>query len=154
MPNAEIHAVYGSTEAEPIAHVEYSSISQDDWTAMASGGGLLAGCPIDDISLKLVDSEILVSGPHVNQGYLDSGDNTSTKVFEQDRIWHRTGDSGTLDQQNRLWLLGRHQATTNGLHPFVLETAALSWPGVERAALCQSDNGKSCIAVSGSNIDL
>lgn len=35
--------LYGSTEAEPIAHLRLSEINPDDWVAMRSGAGLLAG---------------------------------------------------------------------------------------------------------------
>ncbi len=45
-PRAAVHAVYGSTEAEPIAHVEMKNITAADWGAMARGSGLLAGAPI------------------------------------------------------------------------------------------------------------
>src|SRR5690606_26479444 len=73
-PDAAIHAVYGSTEAEPIAHLRMDEIAEADWSAMASGGGLLAGKPIPEISVELRDHEIFVAGEHVNRGYLDPAD--------------------------------------------------------------------------------
>ena len=53
--------------------------------------------------------EICVSGPHVNPGYIDNpAANRETKIFEPDgRIWHRTGDLGYFDDDQRLWLVGR-----------------------------------------------
>ena len=53
-PNAEITAVYGSTEAEPMAEVALSSISQSDFEAMAEGRGLLAGKPVSCIDLRIM----------------------------------------------------------------------------------------------------
>jgi hypothetical protein len=42
-PNARIKSVYGSTEAEPMAEIALSDISQTDFEAMERGKGLLAG---------------------------------------------------------------------------------------------------------------
>lgn len=151
-PNAGIHAVYGSTEAEPIAHVSLGDIGAEDWEAMASGAGLLAGRPVPEISLELRDDEIFVSGPHVNQGYLNPDDDRSTKCIRNGRLWHRTGDAGRLDGTGRLWLLGRREAASGGLFPFAVETAAMSWPGVRQAALLAGSHGAR-LAVSGDGVD-
>lgn len=152
-PKASIHAVYGSTEAEPIAHVELKEIETADWEAMANGAGLLAGRPIPEIQVELRDQEIVVAGPHVNQGYLDPADDKSTKSIRDGTLWHRTGDAGRLDDKGRLWLLGRKEAASGGLFPFAVETAALSWPGVRQAVLLAS-GGRGKLAVSGDTLDL
>lgn len=136
-PQAEIVAVYGSTEAEPIAHLHARDIGAEDWQAMRSGRGLLAGRPIAEIALRLDDDEIVVTGDHVNKGYLDPADDPANKIRHGDRIWHRTGDAGRLDGDGRLWLLGRHGAKAGGFYPFEVEAAARGWPGVRRAALVQ-----------------
>jgi acyl-coenzyme A synthetase/AMP-(fatty) acid ligase len=152
-PKAAIHAVYGSTEAEPIAHVEFGEITADDWDAMTNGAGLLAGKPIPEIEVELRDHEVFVAGPHVNQGYLDPADDASTKSIRDGTLWHRTGDAARLDEKGRLWLLGRREAASGGLFPFAVETAALSWPGVRQAALLAS-GGKGKLALSGEGLDL
>ncbi len=152
-PNAAIHTVYGSTEAEPIAQIELKDISPGDWQAMASGQGLLAGKPIPEISVDLRDNEVFVAGAHVNEGYLDPADDASTKTRMQGRLWHRTGDAARIDDQGRLWLLGRKEAAAGGLYPFAVETAALSWPGVRQAALL-AGAGRARLAISGDRLDL
>lgn len=134
-PRAAVHAVYGSTEAEPIAHMEMKDISAADWEAMARGAGLLAGAPIAEIDVEIRDHEVFVAGPHVNSGYLDPTDDRSTKSIKDGSLWHRTGDAAKLDERGRLWLLGRREAASGGLFPFAVETAALSWLGVRQAAL-------------------
>src|SRR5690606_8228821 len=152
-PRAAVHAVYGSTEAEPIAHLELKEIAAADWDAMATGAGLLAGKPIPEIDLDIRDREVLVAGPHVNRGYLDPADDKSTKTMRDGKLWHRTGDAARLDAQGRLWLLGRREAASGDLFPFAIETAALSWPGVRQAALL-ADDGRARLALSGNGLDI
>jgi acyl-CoA synthetase (AMP-forming)/AMP-acid ligase II len=129
LPNASIEAVYGSTEAEPIAHI---SLDEDSASLTRAGGGLLAGLPVPGIGLKIlrdqwgtkvgplpeggmsdleVDQgqagEIVVSGEHVLRGYLDGVGDEETKIHEGGKVWHRTGDAGWVDAGGRVWLLGR-----------------------------------------------
>jgi len=151
-PSASLHAVYGSTEAEPIAHLNFDDISSADWEAMADGAGLLAGMPISQARIEIVDHEIQVAGPHVNRGYLDPTQDASTKVARDDILWHRTGDAGRFDDRGRLWLLGRREAAARNLFPFAVEVAALSWPGVQQAALlADSERAILCVAGIGLN---
>jgi acyl-coenzyme A synthetase/AMP-(fatty) acid ligase len=151
-PQAAIHAVYGSTEAEPIAHLEFREIGEADWEAMAGGAGLLAGNPIAEIDVEIRDHEVFVAGPHVNQGYLDSNDDKSTKSVKLGKLWHRTGDAARIDERGRLWLLGRREAASGALFPFAVETAALSWPGVKQAALLAGD-ARAKLALSGDGLE-
>lgn len=147
-PDCDITAVYGSTEAEPIAHLHMRDIRVSDWQAMREGAGLLAGAPVAEVKLKLREDEIVVSGEHVNKGYLDPAQNASTKLMLDGEVWHRTGDAGRLDQHGRLWLLGRHGEKAAGHYPFAVETAARFWPGVRRAALVTLD-GTAILAIEG-----
>ena len=134
-----IVCVYGSTEAEPIAHLDCGDITEDDFTAMENGAGLLAGYPVPAIDLQIEDHEIRVTGPHVNEGYLDPRDDDDNKIRSDGRTWHRTGDAGRCDDAGRLWLLGRRNAILKHdgelVSPFAIEAAARSWAGIRRAAL-------------------
>lgn len=163
-PHAEVVAVYGATEAEPIARVARSEIAARDIVAMNDGAGLLAGAPVPEIELHILPNrwpdrirplceaefqrlccpagepgEIVVSGRHVLSGYLDDKDGDIHKFQVDGTCWHRTGDAGYLDAQGRLWLLGRCSARVSDAHgtlyPFTVEQIALSQPGVRRAAL-------------------
>lgn len=147
-PSLRMVSVYGSTEAEPIAHLDFDAISESDLESMKTGGGLLAGKPVEAIDVRLEDREILVAGSHVNESYLDTSQNADTKVQHDGRVWHRTGDAGRFDKQGRLWLLGRHNAQVAGVDPFAVETAARFWPGAERSALANLE-GKPVLVVSG-----
>lgn len=163
-PNARIVAVYGSTEAEPIAHVARDQMDAHDRAATASGKGLLAGVPERCVALRIVaerpgepagsysaaefdattqpagvPGEIVVHGGHVLPGYVGGVGDAETKIRVDGAIWHRTGDSGMLDERGRLWLLGRTAARIvddrGTLYPFAVEAAARQVPGVARAAL-------------------
>ena len=54
-PQATITAVYGSTEAEPIALVARHEIAAQDIAAMLGGSGLLAGRPVPIIQLRILE---------------------------------------------------------------------------------------------------
>lgn len=131
-PHAEVVAVYGSTEAEPIAHVAFQRMTQADCERSARGGGLLAGVPVPEIEVRVLPDkwgepigslthteleaqslpagetgEIVVNGPHVLGGYLHGRGDSETKFRVNGTVWHRTGDAGYFDDTGRLWLMGR-----------------------------------------------
>jgi acyl-CoA synthetase (AMP-forming)/AMP-acid ligase II len=163
-PNAEITAVYGSTEAEPMAEIALSAIGERDFTAMQQGRGLLAGRPVPSLSLRVIRNqwgtpiepmsagvfgdlclgagavgEIVVSGEHVLSSYLNGTGVAETKFRVAGMVWHRTGDLGRMDEKGRLWLLGRASAAIlderGVLYPFAVECAARQVAGVRRAAI-------------------
>lgn len=163
-PQAEVVAVYGSTEVEPIAHIARSDFLPGDGAVMRTGAGLLAGPPIADIELRILPDrwgtplgpytrvafeelclpagetgEIVVSGAHVGTGYVGGMGDAETKIDVEGVIWHRTGDAGYLDAHGRLWLLGRCAARISDAHgalyPFSVEAAASAHPAVQRSAM-------------------
>ena len=174
-PSAEIVAVYGSTEAEPIAHVAETEIRPADRRHMVEGGGLLAGRPVDAVELRILPDrwgtpigpfssaaleeqscpantpgEIVVTGPHVVPGYLGGRGDAAAKFEVDGTRWHRTGDAGCLDEEGRLWLLGRCEATVRDdrgvLHPFAVECGARLHEDVRHAALARRD-GRRVLAI-------
>ena len=157
LPHVDSIAVYGSTEAEPMAHHHIH-------TPIIEKEAFIAGTPVDFIKLKVVIlpeeppqnqdispfetkgvGEIIVSGPHVNQGYIDNPKaNAENKIRdEQGKIWHRTGDRGYFDEQGCLWLTGRSNDIVhhekNILDPFPIESRLLKLPFVKQAALLESN---------------
>jgi len=158
--DGEVHVVYGSTEAEPIASIEARPMEQ----AMVDGRspGLCVGTPTSGLAVRLVRphdgpivlgaagwdewdmpygevGEVLVSGAHVLTGYLDDPDSDrAQKVRDADRVWHRTGDGAWLDSEGRLWLMGRvrHRVRRAGMTWWGTdaEVRALRVSGVRHAA--------------------
>jgi acyl-CoA synthetase (AMP-forming)/AMP-acid ligase II len=173
-PESAIVAVYGSTEAEPIAEIDRREIGQADRQAMQRGAGLLAGRPTPSIRLRVLPDrwgtpigpwspadlereslgrdavgEIVVAGDHVLSGYLDGVGDEETKIRVGDRVWHRTGDAGYMDGRGCLWLLGRCSArvrdTDGELYPFAVECAASEIPGVRRSAFLQREGQRTLV---------
>lgn len=163
-PAADVVAVYGSTEAEPISHISHREISESHHRAMLAGKGLLAGVPVSSIQLRILRAswgraigpfvaeefakhclppeqpgEIVVSGGHVLPGYLHGQGDEETKFRVDGAVWHRTGDAGYLDDSGRVWLLGRCSARIEDSHgvlyPFAAETAVFQDVRVRRAAM-------------------
>lgn len=178
LPDTNLVAVYGSTEAEPIAELHHNHISAEDMSKMASGEGLLTGRIIDQINCRIIpDSwgtpivqmdrsqfgdfvlprmtpgEVVVSGSHVLKSYLDGVGDKENKFKVDEEFWHRTGDLGYVDDFNRLWLLGRCSAKiTDGkgtLFPFAVETAVMQNSAMKRVALC-AINKKRILVVESS----
>ena len=154
LPAARIEAVYGSTEAEPIAHASAVEMDPEIESIINLGGGLFAGTTVPGIELRILRDqwgtplgpldehgladltvstgqagEIVVAGEHVLTGYLDGVGDAETKIHVGARVWHRTGDAGWIDSKGRLWLLGR---TGEKLPPFPapagLPAEALNYP--------------------------
>lgn len=162
-PEAHSRIVYGSTEAEPIA-----SLDIDDYlNEYDQHAGYLVGEIAHQVELAIVESgtmleteqqvaaamldegstgEILVSGRHVLKQYLDNPlANKENKIPRADgSVWHRTGDTGFLDQQQRIWLTGRVKdaLSISGriIQPFPLEQKIDALAEVRRSALMVHGN--------------
>jgi long-subunit acyl-CoA synthetase (AMP-forming) len=151
-PDLQVTCVYGSTEAEPIAHLDASTIGANDHAKMRSGHGLLVGHPTDDIQVRIVEDEIQVAGAHVNGGYVNPEHDIENKIKDGAVTWHRTGDAGYFDDENRLWLLGRvgSQVKVNNeqIYPFAVEVAARQWRGVRQCALMTVGDA-ACLVIEG-----
>ena len=147
--DVDLHIVYGSTEAEPIASVRWAEVTREERRQIAHGAGLLVGHVVPEVECMIgKDNEILVSGGTVLKGYLDGIGDKENKIHDGDKIWHRTGDAGHLDSNGRLWLLGRVNQVIhddNGiLYPFCVECIIDEHYGIRGAIVTQ---GKNRIAV-------
>jgi acyl-CoA synthetase (AMP-forming)/AMP-acid ligase II len=148
--HADVTIVYGSTEAEPIAHINAREI-QAVSTNILMKMGLPVGKP-DGIQLKIIAisdgpvnlealndwsnvelpsfeaGEIIVSGPHVLREYVNNPVAVSrNKIKDGEVTWHRTGDVGRLDDTGKIYFLGRCNEiiTWNGKQFFPVIIAAI-----------------------------
>lgn len=159
--NCDVEIVYGSTEAEPI-----SSISTHELLAFDGElkDGLYVGTPIEDINLKIIKpsddviedfesmwletgeiGEICVEGRHVLKEYYNSDEaQRFAKIHYNGKVWHRMGDAGYLDNEGRLFLMGRvkNRFEHNGkeVYVFPIENALLELDGVEIGTVLKINN--------------
>lgn len=128
-PNGNIVTLYGSTEAEPIAKLNIDDMTTEDFEDTKNGKGILAGtivgvedCQIIKTGIKEIGSitkeefknlkttevgEIVVTGANVLKGYVNGFGDKENKFKVEEKIYHRTGDLGLIDELGRLWLRGR-----------------------------------------------
>jgi len=156
-----VNIIYGSTEAEPI-----SAASAEDLIYSDQEKGLYVGKPNINIEVKIIKitdedipdienveqiilpegqiGEIIVTGPHVLKEYFNNeAAFRSNKIAEGETIWHRTGDSGYLEN-GQLYLTGRSKEliNLNGelIAPFVLENKLKQIDGIRVGTIQLIDN--------------
>lgn len=150
--NTNVEIVYGSTEAEPIASISTKELLNFNGKVQ---DGLYVGKPIENINVKIIEpidepvanfeslwlrtgkiGEICVEGNHVLKEYFNSDKaQKHNKINYNGQIWHRTGDAGYLDEDGRLFLMGRvkNRFEVNGktVYVFPIENALLEITGIE-----------------------
>lgn len=159
---AEIHTPYGATEALPVTDINHLELLKLYGKNKSFTEGICVGYCLEGINIKIIkisDSEIeswndvklcevgeigeiVVSGENVTQSYFENEEaNRLSKIRDSsDRFfWHRTGDLGMLDDEERIWFYGRksHRVETNGEILFTITTEAVfnQHPDVVRSAL-------------------
>lgn len=142
--DSKVYGLYGSTEAEPICHMIADSYTSEKVNMTEKGMGLYTGKPVAEIKIKIIESEnleqekllhlpevkfgeIIVSGEHVLKGYLNGEGDNENKIHFKGEVWHRTGDTGYIDDNGELWLLGRYsqriKTKEKTVYPFAIEAA-------------------------------
>ena len=97
-----------------------------------------AGLPCDGVEVRIADdSEVLVRGYGVMQGYLDDPEATAEAI--DDDGWLHTGDLGDFDDHGRLRIVGRKKDMfiVGGFnaYPAEIEGFLLEHPAVAQAAV-------------------
>lgn len=159
-PDGGMHTPYGATEALPIASIESRTVLQETSLATSQGAGTCVGNRFSGIQWRVIEisdnpisqlreanvlpvgsiGELMVSGTVISREYVTRCDqNAIHKVQDGDVIWHRMGDVGYLDEQDRFWFCGRktHRliTTTHTLHTESIEAIVNTHPAVYRSAL-------------------
>ena len=159
-PEADIMTPYGATEALPIASIESREIIAETGPASMKGKGVCVGTRFQDVQWRVIEiedgpidnleqtrqvgrgkiGELMVYGPMVTSQYAVRADQNSLhKVRDGDRIWHRMGDVGYLDDRDRFWFCGRksHRVTVGKRTLFTVPCEAVfnAHPLIYRSAL-------------------
>ncbi|MFQ6313248.1 olefin beta-lactone synthetase [Lysobacter capsici] len=161
--DAQFWTPYGATECLPVAVIEGREL-QSTRAATEAGAGTCVGravarnevriiriddAPIeqwsDDLIVEAgVVGEITVAGPTATDSYFNRDAMTRlAKIRESadgaERIVHRMGDVGYLDEQGRLWFCGRKthrvETATGPLYTEQVEPVFNTHPKVRRTAL-------------------
>ncbi|MDQ0810405.1 acyl-CoA synthetase (AMP-forming)/AMP-acid ligase II [Streptomyces sp. B3I7] len=144
--DAEILSVYGATECLPVSALDDHTLRTSRLAPPAGHAGTCLGRPLPGVHARILDAdatglgEIAVAGPTVSPAYHARPDaDAVAKSVTGHGVLHRTGDLGRLDDEGRLWFLGRkaHLVTGAGftLPTEDLEAAADTASGVRRTAL-------------------
>ena len=166
-PDCKIMTPYGATEALPVTSIERQEIIKETWEKSEKGNGTCIGKPVpgaevriiqisDDPILKWEDGlevpkgqtgEIIVKAPWVTKSYFNRDEITRlAKVPDGPNFWHRMGDVGKWDDQDRLWFCGRksHRVVTDSETYFTIPCEAIfnTHPDVKRSALVGQGDGK------------
>ena len=157
---SDIQTPYGATEALPVASIGASEVLSETAAQSEQGKGTCVGARFPGINwqvIKVSDSaitsiesvvelprgeigELMVQGDVVTREYVTGTDaNALHKVADGNRIWHRMGDVGYLDEQDRFWFCGRkaHRVTTldGVLYTVPCEAIFNRHPRIYRSAL-------------------
>ncbi len=133
-PQTELWVLYGSTEAEPMAHIEGRDMLKEKSNIDPEiiEEGVNVGHISEDIDFKFIRiedgpielkgsswsqievgpgevGEFICTGDHVCRDYYNNTDAfKTTKIMDaQNRVWHRTGDLAYIDAKKDLWIVGR-----------------------------------------------
>ena len=135
-PQGEIHTPYGATEALPVASIAASEVLRETADRTRRGFGVCVGRKFPKIRWKIIRAvegpianiadaeelpvvppgenigELIVAGPVVTRAYVTSVEsNALGKIADptgcETVFWHRMGDLGYFDENERFWFCGR-----------------------------------------------
>jgi acyl-CoA synthetase (AMP-forming)/AMP-acid ligase II len=158
--SADVYTPYGATECLPISLPSARSLLGDATAKTVAGAGTCVGRPIPGSEVRIIRiddgpmtelkeaavlgpnevGEIVVTSPVTTPGYFRRpSDDAKHKLRDGDRIWHRMGDVGYLDDAGQLWFCGRksHRVETHHgpLYTEQVEPIFNTHPRVYRSAL-------------------
>jgi acyl-CoA synthetase (AMP-forming)/AMP-acid ligase II len=163
-PDGDIFTPYGATEALPVASISASEVLGETVNLTRLGNGVCVGKRFNTITWKVIEisdgsfiriedakeveqgqiGELAVKGPQVTTMYVNRPEaNKAAKMYDAEGdIWHRMGDVGYLDAQDRFWFCGRkaHRIETPERTYFTVTCEAIFnvHPRVYRSALASS----------------
>ncbi|MBW3600765.1 MAG: AMP-binding protein [Planctomycetes bacterium] len=159
-PDGDVHTPYGATESLPVASISATEVLGETAAKSAEGAGTCVGRRFPGIEWKVIRisdepletieqveelprgeiGEIIVRGPVVTREYVTRREaNREHKIRDGESVWHRIGDVGYFDEQDRFWFCGRkaHRVITAEGVMFTIPCEAIfnQHPKVYRSAL-------------------
>ncbi|MEX2170534.1 MAG: fatty acid CoA ligase family protein [Pirellulales bacterium] len=157
---AHMHTPYGATESLPVATIEAQEVLSETAAKTATGSGVCVGRKFDMIDWRIIRitdepiktigdaeelpagevGELIVRGPQVSLEYVKLElANVLSKNRDGDTIWHRMGDVGYFDEQQRFWYCGRQsqrvETAAGPLYTECVEAVFNTHANVRRTAL-------------------
>jgi acyl-CoA synthetase (AMP-forming)/AMP-acid ligase II len=156
----EVHTPYGATEALPVASISAEEVLRETAEKTEQGAGTCVGRRFPEVEWRVVQisegpfesidaceplpageiGELIVRGPAVTREYVNRPQATAhAKIRDGAGFWHRMGDTGYLDDQDRFWFCGRvaHRVLTTAgpLYPVPCEAVFNGHEAIYRSAL-------------------
>lgn len=156
----EAFTPYGATEALPVACISGTEVLDKTFDQSRRGAGTCVGRAFPDVQWRIIGitdepigtiaacqllgqgeiGELIVRGPVVTDQYVTRPEaNALHKIEDGDSFWHRMGDVGYLDEQDRFWFCGRksHRVETTQGTMFTIPCEAIfnNHPKIYRSAL-------------------
>ena len=158
--DGDVYTPYGATEALPVACNAASVVIAETAAKTNDGQGTCVGRKFSEIQWQVIEisdepierinqvqsvaageiGELIVKGPVVTDQYVTRVEaNADHKILDGNSFWHRMGDVGYLDSQDRFWFCGRkgHRVRTAEGTMFTVVCEAISnlHPKIYRSAL-------------------
>lgn len=155
--NGDTFTPYGATECLPVSLISGQEILKKHLPKMLKGFGTCIGKAVPGVTIKIIKAtdipeaeliemplgevgEIAVSGLQVTPGYFDmDGETAKAKIHQNGTLWHRMGDVGWLDEENKLWFLGRKvhrvRSEEKTFYSIQMESIFNQHPKIKRTAL-------------------
>jgi olefin beta-lactone synthetase len=175
--NCKIYTPYGATEVLPVSLIDRRKILDETWSLSNQGKGTCVGHPIPGVEIKIIEisdqpilkwqdvtesdtnivGEIVVKAEWATRTYFNRQDLTQlAKIEDGNSFWHRMGDLGRLDEENRLWFYGRKNQRVitelETLYTIPCEAIFNQHPDVKRSALVGAKT-KSVIIIEPVNLE-
>lgn len=135
--SADLFTPYGATECLPVASIGGREVLEQTAVLSARGAGTCVGQVFAGVEVRIIAAtdgviedidrtqrlsageigEIIVRGPMATREYFRRPEATArAKIRDGDTFWHRMGDVGYLDAQERLWFCGRQAHIVHSPH--------------------------------------
>jgi len=156
----QMHTPYGATEALPVATISAAEVLGETQAQTDQGAGVCVGRRFSQVEWRVIEiddgplpeigrvrdvaaggvGELIVRGPAVTREYVTRREaNATAKIADGQTVWHRMGDVGYLDDQDRFWYCGRkaHRVEARSGRMFTEPCEAIinTHPAVFRSAL-------------------